>query len=352
MARIERWICSALTGARKRSRIESGICWTLSQGYRLGVKCRNALYDRGFLRVCKLPKMVVVSVGNIAACGMGKTPLVHKIVKELSLQISVAIVSRGFRSQTEKERKNRKVNLVEPDASILYGDEPVLLAKKGAASVFVGIDRLVSGMRAADEGCRCIVLDDGMQYRKLAREIDIAIVDPLDPFCRHEFLPAGFLRDEVSSLKRATHIVAIPVENEAQYESVCRSLSVVTSIPVIGMKPHAPLPLLPSNRVGLFCGIGRPERFEKSVRDLKIEIVETLFSSDHELPSHDKLVEFALLCKAKGAGALVCTEKDLVKFPVGYCLPLPLVPIVIELQVTAGQEHWDQLIQTVMDKSV
>lgn len=350
MRRIEKWVTSALIGERKRSQWESVLCWLLSQGYRVGVGLRNAIYDRGLIAACKLPNMQVISVGNIAACGMGKTPLVHKLIQELSLHLPVAIVSRGFRSQVEKEKTNAKVNLSEPLAAKLYGDEPVLLAKKGAVPVFVGIDRFVSGEIAAKEGIECIVLDDGMQYRKLHRDFDIAVIDPKDPFCRHRFLPAGFLRDEVRSLQRATHIVALSIANEAEYEEICQLLKNVSIAPVIGMNTCAQAPLLPYSRVGLFCGIGRPERFVKTVRDLKIEIVDTLYSSDHELPGHQELLQFALLCKAKGAQALVCTEKDLVKLPIDFALPLPLVPVGIELQVTAGKNHWDQFIQTVVGK--
>ena len=349
---VEKWVTSALTGQRKRRKIESGLCWALSQGYRLGVKARNALYNQGVFRKKTLPNLFVLSVGNIAACGTGKTPLVHKIVKELSSHLPVAIVSRGFLSDTEKRGENHKVSLAAPEGAKIYGDEPFLLAKKTAAPIFVGRDRYRSGLKAYDEGIQCVVLDDGLQHRKLARQMEIVVVDAKDPLCKKRFLPFGWLRDDIGSLTRATYIVAISVENEGQYKEVCRDLQEITTAPVIGMIPHAPLPLLPSHCVGLFCGIGRPERFVKTVRDLKIEIVDTLFSADHELPACEALLQFALQCQEKGASALVCTEKDFVKLPACFSLALPIIPVGIELQVTFGKEHWEKMIQTVVDRNL
>jgi tetraacyldisaccharide 4'-kinase len=288
----------------------------------------------------------VISIGNIAVGGTGKTPLVELLASELSSQFPLAIVTRGFKSQSE--HRNVRIDIEEPNGSSLYGDEPMLLSLKTKVPVFVGKNRFKSGLMAIEEGAKCILLDDGMQHRKLHRDLEIAIVDAKDPFCSHRFLPAGFLRDEVSALKKADVIIALSVCNEKEYCAVRKKLRAVSEAPLVGMYKQ-PIWTHDVKKVGLFCGIGKPEQFVETVRDLKLDIVDTLFSLDHKVPSFEELHGYALSCKAKGAEALICTEKDQIKL-VSKELPLPVLALPIVLKVAQGKEAWEKFLKTVVKK--
>lgn len=328
---------------RRDSPVFRSVLRCLSWLYHGAVFLRNLAYDLKLLPVKTLP-LTVISVGNIAACGTGKTPLVALLVSTLAKAHSVAIVTRGFKSQTEKQGTVCCLDPNDPNAYRLYGDEPLLLARKTEVPVIVGVNRFKGGMLAHQKECEYVVLDDGLQHRRLHQDLIIAVVDANDPFCRYRFLPYGFLRDEVRSLRRADVVVAIPIHTMAQYSAICHKLSPVTRAPVVGMYKAPVLTQALPSKVGLFCGIGRPEGFIQTVRDLKLEIVDTLITLDHELPTQDRLAQFAAVCAERGAQALVCTEKDHIKLLAGARFPLPIVSIPIELKIVAGIEHWEQII--------
>jgi tetraacyldisaccharide 4'-kinase len=176
-----------------------------------------------------------------------------------------------------------------------------------------------------------------MQHRRLARDIEIVVVDGCDPFA------GGVLRDLPSRLKVATLIVVVGPQEDIQ-----QRLAPFSKAPLVGMRKKALTELPPHQKVGLFCGIGRPERFVQTVRDLNQEIVDTLFCKDHTLPSLEVLRLFARGCREKGATALLCTEKDVVKLDA--TLELPVIPVAIELEIAFGHEHWQQLMETIVKK--
>ncbi len=298
---------------------------------------RHFAYDRRLFKTHRLPACVV-SVGNIAVCGTGKTPLVRLLASMLSKEISVAILTRGFRSELEHSGRRERIPL-EARSAAYYGDEPLWLSRKTGVAVWVGKDRVKSGALAISEGAQVLLLDDGMQHRRLERDIEIVVVDGCDPFA------GGVLRDSPSRLRCATLIVAVGVQD---YTKLYKQLSSFSTAPLVGMQKRALTTLPPHQRVGVFCGIGRPERFVQTVRDLNQEIVDTLFCKDHTLPSLEELHLFARGCREKGATALLCTEKDGVKLDA--TLELPVVPVEIGLEIVAGEEHWEQLIETILKK--
>lgn len=206
-------------------------CWCLLTGvlslfYALGVILRNALYDRGLLKQvkCRLP---VVSIGNLVSGGSGKTPLTLKLVKELLPYGKVAILSRGYKGEVEK---GKVPLLVSRGQGALFppqvcGDEVYLLAEAlPGAIVVAGKDRVKAAEMAFEAGAKLIVLDDGLQHRRLFREDEIILVSGKDPFSGGHFLPRGFLRDEPRRINKATLLVVNGKEED-------RSLKKMTSSP-------------------------------------------------------------------------------------------------------------------------
>jgi len=253
-------------------------------------RARHCLFDMGFFRTHKV-KIPVISVGNIAVGGTGKTPLVIRLAQEYS-STSVAILLRG------------------------YGKDEELLFKKRLpqVAVYAHPDRVKSAKLAVENGAKLLILDDGFQHRRLARDVDIVIVRPKDFSGR--CLPAGELRDSPQLLKKADVIV---LDTDIQTK-VLRILTL----------QGREISSIQGERVGIFCGIGTPEKFKKTLSSLGVEIVDEWILADHEPMGKKRLKDFCQKCKSLGARYLVCTEKDAVKLS-STDLPVLFVEIGVEV---------------------
>ncbi len=229
-----------------------------------------------------------------------------------------------------------------------------MLAQKTKGSVWVGADRIISGKQAIEQGIECLLLDDGMQHRRLKRDFEIVVVDGKDPFSQGRFLPWGLLRDCPTRLKKADLILATHVADAAHFARLQAMISPYSSAPLVGSqiavknKQHFAEPC----KVGAFCGIGQPAYFLQTVRDLKSEIIDTLILDDHGSLDQGQLAQFAKACADRGACALVCTEKDYVKLSAEQIaeLALELFPVAIELKIVFGKQHWDLLLEKILVK--
>lgn len=320
----------------------------ISTFFSLGVRLRHLFYDKGLRKVHTLP-ICVVSIGNIAVGGTGKTPLIQKILKHLDPKVRLAILTRGFLSKIETSGKVEKIsNGKGCTLPVQYcGDEPYLLAKTTSVPIWVGRNRIKSGYRAIAENMQCLLLDDGMQYRSLARNLEIIMIDAKDPFGQKKFLPSGLLRDTPSRLDRANWIIANHVDSAYHYEELKKKISLYTLAPVIGMKVVVCNPQeVAGKKVGVFCALGRPERFLQTVREIGCSIVDHVFLPDHMTIGLNELNLFAKKCKDKAAEKIVCTEKDWVKFSSFGCC-IPVIALRIELEVVAGHLIWQEMLNRI-----
>ena len=244
-----------------------------------GLVCslRHLCYDKGLFSVHKV-EVPVVSVGNIAVGGRGKTPLVILLGKLFS-SYKVAIISRGYGGGDEMQVIKRHL----PNA-LLYANP----------------DRVVSARQAVADGADLILMDDGFQHRRLHRDFDLVLVQAKD--LNGRYLPAGELRDSKRRLSKATVIHSLETKASCGIE-------------------------LAGERVAIFCGIGSPERFKKTVLELGAIIVDELYLGDHEPIGSARLHAFYNQVSKLGIKYLVCTEKDEVKLPEHH---LPIVSVRIE----------------------
>ena len=146
-------------------------------------------------------------------------------------------------------------------------------------------------------------------------------------------------------------IVVTHVEDLSHFENLKKLISVYSSAPLIGTQ----IAVIGRERfhfekVGVFCGLGNPTHFLKTVRNLKSEIIDTLILHDHQAAEKNLLETFAKNCQQKGAKALLCTEKDYVKLPPNLTLALEIIPVAIEPKIVFGRDHWEQLIETISFK--
>jgi tetraacyldisaccharide 4'-kinase len=324
----------------------------LSWCYAGGIWLRNRAYDMGWMRKYSPPVPLVISVGNIVAGGTGKTPVTLMLAKEFYAQTQIAILSRGYRSEAEK--LTNPVWISKGHGPILpahyCGDEPYLLAKNlPKAYVFVGCNRHKASNMAAKAGARVILLDDGMQHRALARDLDVVVIDAIDPFGLGHYLPRGLLRESLDSLKRADLIVINHAVDEARFKTVGELLGRYTQSPRVGVRMEVdqvmdfndlPYGDLKDKRVGLFCGIAHPEYFRNTLKSSGAIVVDEMIVPDHMPFDMMRLEEFALRCKGNNAEVLVCTEKDRVKFSGLLDLILPVVWLKMKLSVVYGEDNW------------
>jgi len=277
----------------------------LSALFGLVAALRRVLYRAGLLRAIRLPVPVIV-VGNISVGGTGKTPLVLWLADFLRRQgYHPGIVSRGYGGGTE----DVVAVDIRSDPAVV-GDEPLLLARKSACPVWVGRDRVAAGraLLLAHPECDVLVSDDGLQHYRLARDMEIVVVDGERKFGNGLLLPAGPLREGVSRLKSVDAVVvnggnlqaAMQLRNEFEMslegEVFCnlRQPNLRARAAVFGGK-----------KLHAVAGIGNPKRFFAHLRRLG------LVFEEHAFPDHCVFRPQDL--DYDDADALLMTEKDAVK---------------------------------------
>jgi tetraacyldisaccharide 4'-kinase len=308
----------------------------LSSLFGLGVRARNALYDRGIVRAQNLSG-AVVSVGNLSVGGSGKTPfvlLLGELLKARGLKFD--ILSRGY------GRATRGVALVDPAGSPRdFGDEPLLLARRLAIPVIVGEDRHAAGVFAEQKyGPQIHLLDDGFQHRSLARDFDIVLVTPED--VRDRLLPAGRLREPLDSLRRADAVVLT--------SGASREAFPLPDKKVVWKARRGIVPLNVPARPVVFCGIARPRNFVAQLRTAGVEPVAEAFYRDHHAYGEQDVRDLLNLRQRSEADGFVTTEKDAVNLE-GYLAALePLAVVPVRMDLTDAANAVDTMLTRIAER--
>jgi tetraacyldisaccharide 4'-kinase len=308
-----------------------------SVGFGAGVRVRNALYERGLLGAARISGARVVSVGNLNVGGAGKTPSVIFLAEwAKACGKKVAVLSRGY------GRGSADVRIVRGDAlssASEVGDEPRLIAARlKDVPVLVGPDRAVLAARAQTElGADFILLDDGMQHRRLARDVDIVVVDAEAGFGNGRVLPYGPLREPLEALERA-HLIWLRESDGARplplpEEKVVRTRHAATQLVKPGAAPVAATELS-GQPVVAFAGIARPDGFFRAVKATGAEVKAERAYADHHTFTAGELHELRSLAMQHGA-QLVTTEKDQQRLPDD----LTAYVLRVEVRITAGLDR-------------
>lgn len=326
-----------------------------SWGFRFLVACRNWAYDNRYLSRYSPSVPVTISIGNIVAGGTGKTPVTLMLAKEFG-NIPFAILSRGYKSPAEKLTVP---TLLSKGSGPLFpasycGDEPYLLSiNLPHAIVVVGKDRQAAADIAAHAGAQILLLDDGMQHRRLTRDFEVVVLDADDPFGQGYFLPRGFLREGVSALSRANLIILNHIPSSERLKELKEQLVAHTKAPIVATKMEVsnvmdfegqPIKSIKNKRVALFCGIGQPDRFYCSVEQQGAIVVANQVYPDHFSFDGKILKNFAEESQRLGAELLICTEKDRVKLMNPVEIKLPIAWLQMQLSIVDSKEHWDNLV--------
>ncbi len=275
----------------------------LNPVYALGLALKNALRDAGILPARRLGRPVL-SVGSLSAGGAGKTPVVLMLARLLQLHHHpVDILSRGY---GRGYGRPAHVPLDYFASAALYGDEPVEMMRAGF-HVFVAADRHAAGTLAErSHQAAAHLLDDGFQHRQLARSLDIVLLTAED--VADTLLPAGNLREPLSSLRRA-RVVILREEEFSQLQ------------PVVQRHTQAEIWQIRRElifeeelaRPFAFCGIARPQSFLTMLAAAGKAPAGHILFPDHHPYTEQDINRIVAAAKGAQADGIYLTEKDAVK---------------------------------------
>jgi tetraacyldisaccharide 4'-kinase len=317
-----------------------------SLAYLAAVSCRNFGYDWGLLRTHHA-RVPVVSVGNLTLGGTGKTPMVEWLARWFRRRgLRVAILSRGYGRSQGLNDEGRVLEENLPDVPHLQNPDRVALAEVAAQEL----------------NSELIVLDDGFQHRRLARDCDIVLLDALEPLGLGRVFPRGLLREPIQSLKRAAVVMLtradLVTESERaaireDAERAAGPLSWVESRHsprdlVDGEGCSSALDALAGKSVVAFCGIGNPEGFRRTLLPLCGELLEVRVFPDHHAYSATDVGSLERWARERGANLVLTTQKDLVKLRASVLGPSPLRALRIGLEIMAGGEIMDDFLARLL----
>ncbi len=331
--------------------------------YSLFVRLRNFLFSKGLLKVHHVDA-AVFCVGNITVGGTGKTPLVvwlcNLITQNPKLKTQnckCAILTRGYKAKAQENAD--------------FTDELAIFAEScPEAEVIVNPDRLAGAAEAIDKyATKVLIMDDGFQHRRLTRDLDIVAIDATQPFGYGKLLPAGLLREPVTSLKRAGAVVITRCDQvtETQLSEIDEKLRAINSGMIIARSIHAPvyakstddkeisIEKLKVKKIFAFCGIGNPDAFLNTIKNLGPELAGSKVYDDHYHYTDACLTDISEQAEKLGADLILTTQKDWTKVISSFKSqisnfksPLPFTYLAVEIKFLAGEDKLTALIKDTL----
>jgi tetraacyldisaccharide 4'-kinase len=313
------------------------------------MRVRNHGYNQRSAAIHRV-SVPVISVGNLTLGGTGKTPLVQWIARRQRHQgIRVAIVSRGYGAeQGERNDEALELELALPDVPHLQNPNRV----EAAEAAFEELDT------------QLILLDDGFQHRRLARDLDIVLLDATEPFGFGHVFPRGTLREPLAGLARAQVVVLSRadmidpaarkqiqnrVEQLAPDATWCEVQHQPATLLDAAGKEHPLAPPVSAStapkQIAAFCGIGNPAGFRHTLESLDYNITAWREFPDHHTYTREDVE--SLKAWAAGADEVLCTRKDLVKLGVTSLGQVPLFAVGVQLSFLAGEETLEDVLGRV-----
>ena len=315
--------------------------------YTAGVRWRNRRYDRGAAAAHRVG-VPVVSVGNLTLGGTGKTPLVEWIAEWFHTRgVRVAIVSRGYGAEKGQQNDEaRELQWLLPDVPHVQNADRVAAAQEA--------------LRAFQS--QLIVLDDGFQHRRIARDLDIVLLDALEPFGFGHVFPRGTLREPVAGLRRASVVVLsrADVLDRAQRAEIWRDVAVCAPNALRVEARHAPRMLIAADgqrmplsairgqSVAAFCGIGNPAGFRHTLEACGCRIAGFREFPDHHRYMPDDVDRLSRWSDGLGVSAVVCTCKDLVKLSAERLAGRPLWGVKVQMEFLTGRDVLESRLDRIV----
>jgi tetraacyldisaccharide 4'-kinase len=333
-----------------------------SQIYIIIISLRNFLYSKGWLKAHTV-SVPVISIGNITTGGTGKTPLVIWLCKFLqNNDISCAILTRGYKTHTQTRATS--------DGRQATTDEPAIFTKScPKAKIIINPDRVAGAAKAVNDfDAKVLIMDDGFQHRRLHRDLDIVAIDAMCPFGYGKILPAGLLREPVTSLKRADAVVITKCNqiHEAQSARLEEKLLRINPDMIIAKSIHKPtcaksisgekinLEKLKDKRIFAFCGIGNPDAFFSTIKGLGANLIDSRVYNDHHQYTDNCLADIYEQAQRLNADLILTTQKDWTKIAslVSIKNDIPFAYLAIELKFTDREDKLKRLIEDALEGKI
>ncbi len=308
---------------------------------------RNRCYDWGLARAHHVAAPVV-SVGNLTLGGTGKTPAVAWLARWFQQHgVQVAVVSRGYGAEAGSPN-DEALELAQNLPDVPHLQNP---------------DRVAAARTAIEQrGARLILLDDAFQHRRIARDLEIVLLDASAPFGTGSLFPGGTLREPVSSIRRADIVILSRADmlEPAERQQVWGRVNRWAAKAIYAEAAHEPVRLrsatgdtcqidtLAGKPVAAFCAIGNPAGFRHTLSRSGMPPIDFRVFPDHHRYSKadvDSLTEWA---QRLDAAAVVCTHKDLVKLGTDKLGSRPLWAVTVELRFLGGQEAVERQLKRLL----
>lgn len=305
--------------------------------YTAAVSWRNRRYDRGKQEIHRV-EAPVVSVGNLTLGGTGKTPMVAWIARWFRQQgVRVTLVSRGY-GATAGTRNDEALELEQRLPDVPHLQNP---------------DRVEAAQTAIEEfECQLVLLDDAFQHRRIARDLDLVLIDALEPFGWGHVFPRGTLREPASGLRRADVVALsradmLTAAERDQIRAQAARLAPGAAWLEVCHRPEnllncdnhqRPLDSLADKPVVAFCGIGNPAGFRHTLVECGYQVLELREFPDHHNYTRADVEQLGEWIAASEVAAVLVTHKDLVKLGVSRLGGRPLWAVAIGMEILVGEE--------------
>jgi tetraacyldisaccharide 4'-kinase len=308
--------------------------WLASRSYGDITAWRRWHYRKGWYKSYAV-EAPVISVGNLTTGGTGKTPVVAWVVDQLQKAgREPAVVTRGYKARGGKS------------------DEAEMLCCLSDCSVVVNADRVAGAQTAIVTGSDTIVLDDGFQHRRLKRDLDIVLIDALNPFGYNNVLPRGLMRERRAALRDAHAIVItrsdlVDADRLAELREILVKAAPQASIHSAVHQPSGgvdeqgqavELSELTGKRAVAFCGLGNPDGFFGTLGQLDVDVVGQLAFDDHVDYTPELAERISQQADAHEAEILITTQKDAVKLS-GLSFARPVFQLAVTITLTDGGDE-------------
>jgi tetraacyldisaccharide 4'-kinase len=324
-------------------------------GYKAIMRLRNGFYDRSLKKSHKV-NATVISVGNLTTGGTGKTPVVIWLCRYLHEQKRpCAILTRGYKA-SENMPTTAHDEIAEFQTFCAH------------TPVIVNPDRLAGAQTAIHtHHVRTLIMDDGFQHRRLARDLDIVTVDATLPFGFGKVFPAGLLREPLEGIRRAQAVILTRCDQveENRLHSIESRILELHGNAVLCRSVHRPYALIKAQessldiedlrgkRVFAACGIARPRAFIETLQGLGAHVVDNDITNDHHHYTQADVDRIARRAHQGQADICVFTQKN---WPgVCQCRPpqeMPLACLQIRIAFLTGRDTLIQLIDQTLESTI
>ncbi|MBI5181488.1 MAG: tetraacyldisaccharide 4'-kinase [Nitrospirae bacterium] len=342
--------------------------------YGIILRIRSLFYSTGIIKKRQLSARVI-SIGNITAGGTGKTPMVIAIAEVLAKnRKKAAVLSRGYRSKEEGNLRivsDGKEIKLDPESA---GDEPYLIAERlKNVPVLICPDRYKSGRHAVESlGADTIILDDGFQNLGLKKDVNILLIDAMNPFGNNHLLPRGVLREPLSAVKRADAVVITRADFCENINGIIKQIKAYNDHASIFKAIYRPSGLkniikgklvnadeLKNKTVTIFSGIANPLSFHYLIKKTGARIANEFIFNDHHAYTKediDKINPPFSGARSRGikgdkgrasdkkADLIITTEKDAVKIRGLIAEDLNIWALRADMVILEDNKEWERVV--------